>query len=100
DVCEVEIPEPVDLVVCNPPYVPTGTPVADEVRADPPSAVFAGADGLDLIPAVVQRAAQLLKPGGWFGLEHDETHALTDLLITDFEDIVQREDLAGRPRFV
>jgi release factor glutamine methyltransferase len=100
DIRTVEIPAPVDLVVCNPPYVPAAAPVAEEVRHDPPAAVFGGADGLELIPAVIARAAALLKPGGWFGLEHDESHALTGLLTADFEDITPMDDLAGRPRFV
>jgi release factor glutamine methyltransferase len=100
DIRTVEIPAPVDLVLCNPPYVPAATPVPEEVRHDPPEAVFGGEDGLDLIPAVVSRAAGLLKPGGWFGLEHDETHQLEGLLAQDFEEITPMEDLAGRPRFV
>lgn len=100
DIRDVDIPSPVDLVVCNPPYVPLAAPVADEVRFDPPSAVFGGENGLELIPAVIARAAALLKPGGWFGMEHDETHELTGLLEPDFEDIMPRVDLAGRPRFV
>jgi release factor glutamine methyltransferase len=100
DIREVEIPAPVDLVVCNPPYVPASAPVAEEVRHDPSEAVFGGEDGLDLIPAVISRAAALLKPGGWFGLEHDESHALEGLLSPDFEEIAPMDDLAGRPRFV
>lgn len=100
DIRSVEIPGPVDLVVCNPPYVPLATPVSQEVRFDPPDAVFGGADGLDLIPDVIARAAALLKPRGWFGMEHDETQVLEDLLRADFDDIMPRVDLAGRPRFV
>ena len=53
---------------------PVGTPVAPEVRADPPEAVFAGPDGLGLVPAVLARAAALLRPGGRLAVEHDETH--------------------------
>ena len=55
----------VDLVVCNPPYVPEGTPVQPEVGVhDPHHAVFSGADGLDVIRHVVRAAARWLKPGG------------------------------------
>jgi release factor glutamine methyltransferase len=89
----------VDLVVCNPPYVPSGQPVPEEVAADPPEAVFAGEDGLGLIPSVIERAAQILRPGGRLGIEHDESHDLTPLLAPGFTTIERHLDLAGRPRF-
>ena len=59
----------------NPPYVPRRAEVGPEVLADPPEAVFAGPDGLELLPAVVARAAQLLRPGGVFAMEHDDSQA-------------------------
>jgi release factor glutamine methyltransferase len=94
----------VDLVLCNPPYVPAGTPVPPEVAGfDPYPAVFSGEDGLDLIRGLVPRVARLLRPGGWFGVEHDDTHgdAVPALLRADgrFEAIADHRDLAGRPRF-
>jgi release factor glutamine methyltransferase len=94
----------VDLVLCNPPYVPAGTPVPPEVaRFDPYPAVFSGPDGLDLIRDLVPRVARLLRPGGWFGVEHDDTHgeAVPALLRADgrFGEIGDHRDLAGRPRF-
>ena len=94
----------VDVVLCNPPYVPVGTRVPPEVAEhDPPGAVFAGADGLDLIRAVVPLAARLLRPGGRVAIEHDETQAesVPALLAADgrFSDIRDHPDLTGRPRF-
>jgi release factor glutamine methyltransferase len=94
----------VDLVLCNPPYVPTGTPVPPEVAGfDPYPAVFAGRDGLDVIRGLVPRVAALLRPGGWFGMEHDETQAaaVAGLLRADgrYVDVDDHLDLAGRPRF-
>ncbi|MEV0680797.1 peptide chain release factor N(5)-glutamine methyltransferase [Actinosynnema sp. NPDC050436] len=94
----------VDLVVCNPPYVPEGTAVPPEVADhDPHDAVFSGADGLDVIRHVVALSARLLKPGGHVAIEHDDTHgeAVPALLsarrvLTDVRD---HADLAGRPRF-
>ena len=93
-----------DLVLCNPPYVPDGTPVPPEVADwDPPGAVFGGPDGLEIIRAVVGAAAALLRHDGRLAIEHDDTHgeAVPELLrrrrvLTDVEE---HRDLAGRPRY-
>jgi len=94
----------VDLVVCNPPYVPDGAAVPAEVAGgDPATAVFAGPDGLAVIRPLIARVAALLRPGGWFGVEHDDAHAeaVPALLRADgrFTRITDHRDLAGRPRF-
>ena len=94
----------VDLVVCNPPYVPDATPVAPEVSTgDPAVAVFGGPDGLAVIPDVVARATALLRPGGAFAVEHDDTHAeaVPALLRAhrDLVDVAEHADLNGRPRY-
>lgn len=90
-----------DLVVANPPYVPTTVDVPPEVRADPSLAVFAGPEGLDLIPAVASLAASLLRLGGRIGIEHDESHApeVADIVGRCFHDVAGLTDLAGRSRF-
>lgn len=94
----------VDAVVSNPPYVPSDTAVGAEVAHDPAVAVFAGADGLDLIPAVVATASRLLRAGGMLALEHDESHdaAVVTLLGGSgaWADVRDHHDLAGRPRYV
>jgi release factor glutamine methyltransferase len=92
----------VDAVVSNPPYVPVATAVEPEVRADPADAVFAGADGMAVIPHVLARAADLLKPGGVLAVEHDETQVepVAALLHAGpWTSIAAHRDLAGRPRF-
>ncbi|AGL20585.1 N5-glutamine S-adenosyl-L-methionine-dependent methyltransferase [Actinoplanes sp. N902-109] len=94
----------VDVVLCNPPYVPDGTAVPPEVADhDPAEAVFGGADGLTVIRPVIRLAAQLLRPGGVVGIEHDDVHgsAVPDLLRADghFTAVTAHDDLAGRPRF-
>ncbi|GAA4675094.1 hypothetical protein Prum_030090 [Phytohabitans rumicis] len=99
-----ELDGTVDLVLCNPPYVPAGVAVpVDVADHDPAEAVFAGPDGLSVIRPVLARAAALLRPGGFFGVEHDDTHgvAVPDLLRADgrFIDIDDHRDLAGRPRY-
>jgi release factor glutamine methyltransferase len=94
----------VDVVLCNPPYVPEGTAVPPEVADhDPAEAVFGGADGLEVIRPVIGLAAGLLKPGGVVGIEHDDVHgdAVPELLRADgrFDQVTAHQDLAGRPRF-
>jgi len=93
----------VDLVLCNPPYVPDGTPVPPEVEQDPRPAVFGGPDGLDVIRKIIPRAAGLLRPGGWLGIEHDDSHgaAVPALLRAagGWSDVSDHGDLARRPRF-
>jgi release factor glutamine methyltransferase len=92
------------LVLCNPPYVPLGAPVAPEVALhDPPAAVFAGPDGLAVIGDAVRTGTRLLREGGSIVIEHDDSHAVAvpallaaRRVLTDVADHV---DLAGRPRF-
>lgn len=92
------------LVLCNPPYVPAGAVVSPEVsRHDPPNAVFAGQDGLAVIPAVVRTGTRLLREGGGIAIEHDDSHAqaVPTLLAARqvLIDVTDHPDLAGRPRF-
>ncbi|MEV0809022.1 peptide chain release factor N(5)-glutamine methyltransferase [Micromonospora sp. NPDC050200] len=94
----------VDVLLCNPPYVPRAVAVPPEVAGhDPDEAVFGGADGLSVIRPVLARAAQLLRPGGALGVEHDDTHgaAVPALLAADagYADVAEHRDLVGRPRF-
>ena len=63
----------VDVVVCNPPYIPLDAweSVAPEARDhDPHLALFSGDDGLDAMRVLERRAALLLRPGGVVGAEH------------------------------
>ena len=99
-----ELTGQVDVLLCNPPYVPDGTPVPPEVSEhDPAEAVFGGADGLTVIRPVIALAARLLRPGGVVGIEHDDVHAtaVPDLLRADgrFTDVDEQQDLTGRPRY-
>lgn len=94
----------VDVLLCNPPYVPRSVAVPPEVAGhDPAEAVFGGTDGLDVIRPVIARAAELLRPGGVLGIEHDDTQgeAVPALLAADgrLEAVEDHRDLVGRPRF-
>ncbi|THV42886.1 peptide chain release factor N(5)-glutamine methyltransferase [Glycomyces buryatensis] len=97
-----ELDGTIDLVVANPPYVPMDMEVAPEVDFDPSGAVYADAAGLAVIQPLASRARRWLRPGGWFGFEHDDTHgrAAPEILrVSGFTDVADHEDLAGRSRF-
>jgi release factor glutamine methyltransferase len=96
----------VDVVVCNPPYVPLEAweSVAPEARDhDPHRALFSGADGLDAIRVLAVRAALLLRAGGVLGVEHADVQgeSVPAVLIGTgrWADVRDHRDLAGRPRF-
>lgn len=93
----------VDLVLCNPPYVPSAARLEPEVADhDPAEALFGGPDGLALIPGIAVRSLNLLRPGGWLGIEHDDTQGSSVpalLRSAGFADVEDHRDLAGRPRF-
>ena len=96
----------VDVVVCNPPYVPLEAweSVAAEARDhDPHLALFSGDDGLDAIRVLERVAARLLRPGGALGLEHADVQgesAPGGLVASGrWSHVVDHRDLAGRPRF-
>lgn len=73
-----------DAICSNPPYVcdEEWAGVADNVRKyEPPEALRAGADGLDVIRPIVAGAPALLRPGGLLAVEiahrhHDAAPAL------------------------
>lgn len=96
----------VDLVTANPPYLPSGiaAEVEPEVRDhEPAAALWVAGDGLAVIRRVVERAAVLLRPGGWLAVEHSDEQqpaVLALLAVGGWADCTGHADLAGRPRFV
>jgi len=91
-----------DVVIANPPYVPdTQELPRDVVEHEPAIALFGGPTGLDIPGRFIDTAARLLKPGGFFALEHteDQADALKDLLAENFKDILCHLDLTARPRY-
>lgn len=95
----------VDLVVSNPPYIPSGAALDPEVADhDPAHALFGGADGMAVIAPIARLAGSWLKPGGLFAVEHDDTtsdqtvETISNTML--FAEISPHSDLAGRPRFV
>jgi release factor glutamine methyltransferase len=102
-----ELAGTVDLITCNPPYIPLDAweSVAAEARDhDPHLALFSGDDGLDAMRVLERRAALLLRPGGVVGAEHaDQQGESAPGVFTAaarWTEIRDHQDLAGRARFV
>lgn len=93
-----------DIIVSNPPYVPTTDRalIAVEVREYEPSlALFAGDDGLDVYRRLIPAAHAALVPGGFLALEIGFTQAesIERLLASaSFRNIAFTPDLQGIPR--
>ena len=96
-----------DVIVSNPPYIAEGEKgeLQPEVRDwEPPEALFAGEDGLDVIRQLVAGAPKHLVSGGLLALECGLGQAegiAADVQATGaFGAVRIRADLTGRPRFV
>lgn len=95
-----------DGIVSNPPYIRDDERDAlqPEVRLhEPPEALFAGPDGLDVIRKLVGEAPSVLKPGGFLMLEIDPGQVQTVrtlLLESGFEATTVHRDLNGQERVV
>lgn len=95
-----------DLVVSNPPYIPSGDiPGLDpEVRDhDPHLALDGGPDGLTAYRDLAPQIARVMKPGGLFAVEigWDQGPAVSALFReAGFDDVKIIKDLSDRDRVV
>jgi release factor glutamine methyltransferase len=97
---------PFDLVVSNPPYIPSAdlSSLPREVRNfDPRLALDGGMDGLAAYRRILPEVLLLLSGGGWLVVEIGPSQAANVLTIADecgFADASTARDLAGRERAV
>ncbi len=96
----------VDVVLCNPPYIPLEAfeSVAPEARDhDPHLALFSGDDGLAAMGVLERVAARLLRPGGHVGAEHADLQGEAAPGVFRaagrWGDVRDHLDLAGRARY-
>ena len=93
-----------DFVVSNPPYV--GLNEDDKVQEvvkhyEPPMAVFAGDDGLDVIRRLIPQSWEALRPGGWLLIEIGYTQSqAVRALLGGWHNVHTIADLAGIPRVI
>lgn len=95
-----------DLIVSNPPYIPTNTlaEIPREVTDFEPSlALDGGPDGLDAYRRLLSWCANALKPGGALAFELHETRvdqAAIEAEAAGFADVRIHRDLSNRPRIL
>jgi release factor glutamine methyltransferase len=95
-----------EIVVSNPPYVPTTDrdSLSVEVREHEPAvALFAGADGLALYRRLILAAFTALEPRGWLAMEmgYGQSTAIVEMMTAaGFSRIESVSDLQGLARVV
>lgn len=100
------IQERYDMIVSNPPYIPTKVieGLEEEVRShDPSLALDGGTDGLDFYRRISAEAGEYLNSGGWLLLEigHDQAEAVLGLLKKNrYAQLQVVRDLAGLDRVI
>jgi release factor glutamine methyltransferase len=91
-----------DLVVANPPYVPSGDRhFASELAFEPRVALDGGVDGLDAYRSILAGVSSHLEPNGLLLLEHgfDQREAVVELAQAEGLRLeAALDDLAGLPR--
>jgi release factor glutamine methyltransferase len=94
----------VDVVVCNPPYVPPeerNLVASDVLEHEPHEALFSEGRGLDVIRRLVAEAFVLLRAGGWLVFEIGDrqgTQVRSLLASGGYEAVEVARDLTGRER--
>lgn len=104
DLLEPFKPRSLDVIISNPPYIPSKTieKLDQSVRSyEPLQALDGGTDGLDCYRRLLKQAVTVLKPGGHLFLEigFDQGAALREMLTAEgFEQIEIKQDLARLDR--
>ena len=97
---------PVDLVVSNPPYIPTGdiSGLAPEVQREPRSSLDGGVDGLSVVRRLLAQAPGRLRPGGRVIVEisPEQIDAVSALAgrCAPYGEVILHRDMLGLVRAV
>lgn len=105
--CEPVAGRHFDLIVSNPPYIPSRDIdlLEPEVRDfDPRDALDGGADGLEIYRSLIPSALSCINPGGWLLLEigAGQAQAVKDIFrgVEEYNDTVTALDQGGIERVV
>jgi release factor glutamine methyltransferase len=96
-------PNSVAAVLSNPPYIAGNDPNLDPAVAEfePSRALFAGADGMDVVRQLAQQSSSILLPGGVLVMEFGfGQKAEVVRCLAGWDQVTVTNDLAGIPRVV
>jgi release factor glutamine methyltransferase len=92
------------LVTANPPWVPEGTPLPEEViNHEPRVSFFGGPDGLDVVRRLVAELPDWLRSGGAYAQECDPSQVATLMVLLEHSGLRQcraHQDAGGVERVV
>lgn len=92
-----------DLIISNPPYIPVGTDLQEEVRFEPELALFAEGDGTGFYKSIIEQASKYLNVSGYvvFELGIDQAETVKSYFEANgFKEIIIEKDLAGIDRVI
>lgn len=95
-----------DMIISNPPYIPTGviaTLMPEVKNFEPVEALDGGEDGLDFYREIVKKSGKFLKSNGYLCLEigHDQGGRVAFLMEENgYRNVRVMKDLAGNDRVV
>jgi release factor glutamine methyltransferase len=101
DWAEPVISRAFDLIVSNPPYVPSTDPAFAHLAHEPRLALAAGEDGLDAIRRISVETKSIIRENGNLLIEHgDKQHEEVARIFAaaGWSDISHVNDLSGMPR--
>lgn len=92
-----------DVIVANLPYIPTDDipKLGREVQFDPKSALDGGADGLNVVRALIEKSRSRLDGRMFLEIGHDQAAHVTEIFrAAGYTDIRVDRDYSGFERFV
>lgn len=94
--------ESFDMIVSNPPYIPYGTSLSEEVNKEPSLALYANEDGLEFYRKIIEKAPEFLNKEGYllFELGINQSKFVSKFMEKNFESIEVIKDLAGIDRVI
>ncbi len=94
--------EKYDVIISNPPYIPTKEKLSKIVKHEPRRALYGGKNGTKLILQILKDYKEYLKPQGILTIEIHETHKkiLKKVLEENKLNYTFEKDLTGKNRYL